>query len=79
MISMNKVRRASLNSIRDQIVDLKDFLEELKQEEEGYRDCIPENLQGSERYDKAEEACDCLEYAVSQLEEAADNIGSAIE
>ena len=71
-MNMNKVRRAALREIIDKIADAKDALEILKDEEEEYRDNIPE------RYQTADEACDALYEAVSQLEEAGDNIETAV-
>lgn len=44
-----------------------------------YRDNIPENMQESERYEKADEACDNLSSAVDSLEEAISSIEAAIE
>lgn len=76
---MNKARRTSLMTLREQIEILHDNLDALKEEEEGYRDNMPENLQGSERYEKADNACDNLYEAVSNLEEAIANIESAVE
>lgn len=75
---MNKVRRAALRKIMDKIAEAKEELEALQEEEEEYRDNIPENLYGSERYQTADEACDSLCEAVSQLEEAVDYIETAI-
>lgn len=91
---MNKARRKDLRSVIKAIKDAKARLEEvkaeqlevikdgalndLKEEEEEYRDNIPENLQGSERYVKAEEACDALEEAVSSFEEAIESLENAI-
>ena len=46
---MNKIRRKSLQSIIDQLEELKGSLEDLQAEEEEYRDNIPENMQESER------------------------------
>jgi len=43
-------------------------MEEIKAAEEQCRDNIPENLQGSEVYDKAEEYISLLEDAIDQLE-----------
>lgn len=74
---MNKQRRKTLNELYDKLAELRDLLEEVKCEEDDYRDNIPENLQNSERYEKAEEACDNLDYALSSLEEALDYIESA--
>lgn len=76
---MNKERRKSLQTIVDQLVELKGTLDDLKQEEEVYRDNMPENMQESERYQKADEACDNLYEAVSQIEEAVSGITAAIE
>ena len=53
--------------------------EYLQAEEEEYRDNIPENMQESERYEKADEACDNLSSAVDSLEEAISSIEAAIE
>lgn len=76
---MNKVRRAMINDIYDKIAELKDCLEAVKAEEGEYKDNIPENLQGSERYEIAEEACDNLDSALYSLDEALDYIESAAQ
>ena len=76
---MNRERRKALAAIRNQLYDLHDLLEEIQQEEEEYRDNIPENLQGSERYERADEACDNLFSAISSLEEAIEYIETAAE
>lgn len=76
---MNKARRKKLEELYDIIYEAKDRLEMLHDEEEEYRDNIPENLQGSERYERAEEAVDALDSAVSSLEEALNYIETAKE
>lgn len=76
---MNRIRRSELEKIAEAITDLKEQLETLQEEEEEYRDNMPENLQGSERYEKADEACDNLYAAVSGLEDAVDCINAATE
>ena len=68
-----------MQSIIEQIEELKGTLEDLQQEEEEYRDNMPENLWNSERYERAEEAISNIEDAVSALEEATSSIESAIE
>ena len=55
---MNKIRRKNLQAIIDRLEELKGSLEDLQAEEEEYRDNIPENMQESERYEKADEASD---------------------
>ena len=67
---MNGIRRKSLRSIIDQLETLKGSLEDLQSEEEACRDSIPESMQGSERYEKADEACENLAEAVDSVEEA---------
>lgn len=71
---MNKVRRKELQELYDIISEAKDRLEMLHDEEEEYKDNMPENLQSSERYERAEAAADALDSAVSSLEEALDYI-----
>lgn len=76
---MNKIRRKNLQSIIDQLEELKGSLEDLQAEEEEYRDNIPENMQESELYEKADAACDNLSAAVDNLEEVISSIEAAIE
>ena len=76
---MNKERRKHLSVISRQLSDLLTALEEVESEESEYRDNIPENLQGSERYEKADEACDNLQSAIAAVEEALSYIDSAAE
>lgn len=49
---MNKIRRKNLQSIIDQLEELKGSLEDLQAEEEEYRDNIPGSMQESERYER---------------------------
>lgn len=76
---MNIARRKNLQSILARLEELKESLSALRDEEEEYRDSIPENLQGSSRYEAAEEACDNLNYAVDDLESVIDYIRTAAE
>ena len=76
---MNKNRRKALKDLMDQLEDIKSSLEEIQSEEEDYRDNIPENLQGSERYEIADAACDNLSDAVSSLEDVISSIEAAAE
>ena len=76
---MNKARRKNIQDVVNQLEDLKSTLEDLQGEEEEYRDNIPENLQGSERYEKAEEACDTLSEEVDGLENIITSLGELAE
>lgn len=71
---MNNTRRKEIRNIIDELEtmagrldDLYSWLDELKSEEEEYRDNIPENLQGGIRYEESEEASDNMEYASDAL------------
>lgn len=76
---MNKERRKNIQDVADQLEDLRSALEGIQGEEEEYRDNIPENLQGSERYERADEACDALGDAVSSLEDIIASLGELAE
>lgn len=68
---MNAKRRKSLKEIFEQVSELKNQLENLREEEEEYTENMPENLWGSERYEKAQEH-------INDMGEAEDNLESAI-
>lgn len=76
---MNKARRKALDEVISKIEEAKELLENLQAEEEEYRDNIPENLQGSERYEAADAAVDNMSSAVDALDEAISSIESAQE
>ena len=57
---MNTPRRKNLQKVIDMLEALKSDIETARDEEEEYRDNMPENLQNSERYEKADNACDNL-------------------
>ena len=73
---MNKARRKSLQEVIDKLEGLMGDVESLQEEE--YRDNIPENMQGSERYEQAESACDSLSEAVDSISAAIDSINEAM-
>ena len=76
---MNKTRRINLLQIAVELEELKASLKELKEEEEEYQANIPENLQNSERYEKAENAICNLDDAISDLEEVIIKVEAAAE
>ena len=76
---MNKIRRKALADLVEHFEVLKEELESPMEKEEEYRDNMPENLQGSERYEKADAACDNLSDAVDSLEESISSIQTVIE
>lgn len=76
---MNVLRRKRLARISDQLEILKAELEDLLQDEEEARDNIPEGLQESPIYERADKACDDLQAAIDSLEEALSSIEEARE
>lgn len=82
---MNKPRRKQiqdviekLSSLQSEMEVLIEEIESIQADEEEYRDNMPENLQGSERYERADTACDALESAKDSLEESKDNIDEVV-
>ena len=69
----------ALDEVISKIEEAKELLENLQAEEEEYRDNMPENLQGSERYEAADAAVDNMSSAVDALDEAISSIESAQE
>lgn len=83
---MNKERRKEIttlveriNNLKDEINDIKDKVDFVKRGEQKYVDNFPENLQGSEKYAIAEDACEALEGVLDSLEEAIEGLESAAE
>ena len=74
---MNNIRRKKLQEIDDRICVIQSDIEWIKDEEEEYKDNIPENLQGSERYEKAEDCVYRLDEAIEYLENVLDAIREA--
>lgn len=74
---MNNARRKKLRTLADQLGEIMTELEMLKEEEETYLYNIPENLQGSERYEAAESAIDNLDTACDDLDEVINSIEEA--
>lgn len=64
--------RKKLEELVSEIESVKSDVENIQLEEEEYRDNMPENLQGSERYDKADDACTNLSDAAYALEDMID-------
>ena len=85
---MNNTRRRAIkqvvaqfenaNSILCDLVEalesIKSDVEDIQSEEEEARDNMPESLQDSERYEKADAACENLADAVDTLDEILDDL-----
>lgn len=75
---MNKLRRARLQEVADIISEMIGILDDIREDEENYVDNMPENLHGSQRYEKSEEAIDQISDAIDSLEEATESIEEAM-
>ena len=75
---MNKQRRKRIEEVTGKMRDLLTEIEIARDEEEEYRNNIPENLQGSERYEKTEEYCDGLNEFIDTLESAFEDLDTLI-
>ena len=67
---MNKERRKKIEKAADTILDLKEVLEEVRDEEEDAHLNLPESLQNSERGEQMQEYVDILYDAITSLDEA---------
>lgn len=67
---MNNARRKRICKIADALNELKSQIDELYEEEHGAFENIPESLQGTNRYEIAENAVDMLESASLRVENA---------
>lgn len=83
---MNAPRRKNLSRIitaieelKSQLEDQQSDLEELNDDEQSAFSNIPENLEGSERYERAEAAASALEEALEALQEALDQLDTCVE
>ena len=76
---MNNKRRKKIEEIVSQLMDLQTEIEELRDEEQEVVDNMPENLQGTERFEIAEAAADNLANACSSMEELIDYLNEASE
>jgi hypothetical protein len=63
----SQAKENGVSDIQDILSDLIEDLEYILNEEECYKDNIPENLQNGIRYEESEESCDNLEEAISAL------------
>lgn len=75
---MNNERRDKLREAMRKLTDIQSIVEAVCDKEEDCLDNYPENLQGTERYEQAEDAVDNLNDALEKLEEAKEHIEAAI-
>lgn len=71
---MNAERRKRRDAIREILSAIISDIEELKDDEEGALENMPESLQESERGEKMRENVDSLEEIISELESQRDHL-----
>lgn len=71
---MNADRRSRVIKAKQLLEEAKDILEEALNEEDEYRDNIPENLQNSERYEQSEACSDAMDSAISEIDLAIESL-----
>lgn len=74
---MNNQRRKQISEILNVLTEAKEQVDDVAEQEREYADCMPENLQSSERYDTACEAADNLEEAASLFDDIIDYLEQA--
>lgn len=75
---MNSARRDALRGALRKLTDVQTTVSVVCDKEEDCLDNYPENLQGTERYEQAEDAVDSLNDALEKLDEAKECIQNAI-
>ena len=75
--TMNRTRREAIDDLIEQLENIQQQIEALKDEEQTAYDNLPETLQYSERGETMTEAIDNLESAESSVEEAIGYLTSA--
>ena len=76
---MNNLRRKRIQAVIDKLSDLKEEIDDIYNEEEEYRDNMPENLMESDRYSKADNAVENLDSSSTSLDEIIEYLESAME
>jgi hypothetical protein len=75
---MNAVRRDRARSVVERLQDISVSIEAILDDEQDALDNMPENLEGSERYSRMEDAVDFLESAMDLVVSAIDELNNAV-
>lgn len=75
---MNKAQKKQLQTVRDALIDLRNLIEEVTEEEKAVFDNTPENLRGTDRYVQCESEIIALEEAMDYIESARNELYSVI-
>lgn len=72
---MNKQRRKAIDELLEQVEELKCGIQLVLDEEEEYRDSIPESM--TTKQEIADSACENLDYAICSLDEVSEYLQSS--
>jgi len=71
---MNNSRRKQIRSVIKRLVEIQEEISSIADDEQEYYDEAPENLQMSERYERAEEVAGELEGLSSEIEDLCERL-----
>lgn len=71
---MNKARRKAIQNLCVELDKIEESLTSILEEEDDYRDNMPESFVESERYSDSEEASNALSSAIDSVAEAKDSL-----
>ena len=72
---MNNKQRKQLKALSEQVEEIKQEVEMIRDDEQEKIDNLPDGLIGSSKEDEYQEAVDALEEVISSLEDVIDNFG----
>ena len=76
---MNNTRRKSLRELIEKTEGIKQEIEEIKTEEEGYYNNMPSSVQDGEKGDRAQTVIEYLDEAMTAAGDVIENLTSAAE
>lgn len=76
---MNKTDRKQISEWIDKLDEIKSDIESMQEYEEEKYDNLPDGIQDSETGERIQNGIECLEDAVSSLDEAIDYLNDAME
>lgn len=71
---MNAKRRSEIDGIKVDLGAIKDRIESVRDDEQEYRDNMPENMQNGDKFEAADTAVNTLEEVLGQVESAIDDL-----
>lgn len=72
---MNNKQRKQLKALSEQVEEIKQEVEMIRDDEQEKIDNLPDGLIGSSKEEEYQEAVDALEEVISSLEDVIDNFG----